>query len=449
MFDRNLLLTRIDACRDDILAAERTLWQHPESGYREWTAHAYLKEKYEALGYTLHEAGNIPGFWCELDTGRPGPCVGLFGELDSLIVPSHPEADPVTGAVHACGHNCQSAGLYGIAAAFSAPGALEGLCGKIRLFAVPAEELIEIEYREKLRADGVIRFFGGKQEFMARGYLDDVDIGIMIHTSGGTGLSCDDGSNGCVIKRAVFRGRACHAASPSGGVNALYAANTAMTAANALRETFRDEDYIRFHPIITSGGIAVNSIPDTVTVESYVRGRTLDAIEKVNRRINRAFAAPAAAMGCRAELYDHHGYAPRLNDNGLQELMKEVAEPFFAPGEVKLHTGWGKGCSDFGDVACVMPAIHPHIGGACGTGHGADYMIKDPDKACVTSAKVQVLMTARLLENDGAEARKIITGAKVPFASIPDYLKSVERVELAADAVSYGEDGTVTLKFVN
>ena len=133
------LFSAVDAHRAEILAAERQIWKNPEPGYREWKTHKYLKGLYEALGYRLTEAGNIPGFYTEIDTGRPGPTVAVFGEMDSLIIPSHPECDPETGAVHACGHNCQSAALYGIAAALKTPGALDGLCGKIRLIAVPAE----------------------------------------------------------------------------------------------------------------------------------------------------------------------------------------------------------------------------------------------------------------------------------------------------------------------
>ena len=52
-----------------------------------------------------------------------------FGELDSLILPNHPECDRKTGAVHACGHNAQSAALYALACAFAAKDALKGLCG--------------------------------------------------------------------------------------------------------------------------------------------------------------------------------------------------------------------------------------------------------------------------------------------------------------------------------
>ena len=97
--------------------ASQFMWENPETGYREWKAHAYLTEKFRALGYELTEAGNIPGFYTDIDTGRPGPMLLVMGELDSLICNTHPEADPNTGAVHACGHCCQSGGLLGFAAA--------------------------------------------------------------------------------------------------------------------------------------------------------------------------------------------------------------------------------------------------------------------------------------------------------------------------------------------
>ncbi len=80
------------------------LWAHPETGYREWKSSAWLEKAYEDLGYTLVRAGDIPGFTADLDTGRPGPRILLFSELDSLIVRDHPECDRETGAVHACGH---------------------------------------------------------------------------------------------------------------------------------------------------------------------------------------------------------------------------------------------------------------------------------------------------------------------------------------------------------
>lgn len=57
------------------------IWKNPETGYREWKTSAYMEEHFEALGYTLTKAGNIPGFYADLDTGRPGPKIAILGEL--------------------------------------------------------------------------------------------------------------------------------------------------------------------------------------------------------------------------------------------------------------------------------------------------------------------------------------------------------------------------------
>ena len=87
------------------------IWKNPETGYREWKTSAYMEEHFGV------EAGDVSGFYADLDTGRPGPKIAILGELDSLIVGNHPDADPETHAVHACGHNAQCAILLGVAAA--------------------------------------------------------------------------------------------------------------------------------------------------------------------------------------------------------------------------------------------------------------------------------------------------------------------------------------------
>lgn len=444
----NCALQAVENYKDTILAAERHIWNNPESGYKEWKTHAYLKEKFEKLGYTVTDAGNIPGFWADIDTGRPGPTVAVFGELDSLIVPTHPECDPETGAVHACGHHCQCAALLGVAAGLAAPGTLDELSGKIRLIAVPAEELIEIGFRKQLKEQGIIRYFGGKQEFMYRGVLDGVDMSFMVHTGGGTGLSCGAGSNGCVIKEATFIGKPAHAGgAPHAGINALYAANCGMQAANALRETFKDDEHIRFHPITTQGGVAVNAIPDHVVTESYVRGATTQAIIRENTKLNRAFAGAAAAMGCQLQLWDHHGYAPRESDPTLKEVLRQAGMEILGEEQIRFDNGWATGCSDMGDVCCVMPGLHPTIGGAQGAAHSNAYYIVDPVTACVNSAKIQLTALVRLLEKDCAGAKQVLANGRQDYPTIPEYLAEIDKLCIDKQAVIYNEDGTVTLDF--
>jgi len=428
----------VDKHRELILASERYIWQNPETGYKEYKTDAYMKKVFTDLGYDLTPAEGITGFVTVLDTGRPGPEVLILGELDSIICPAHPEADPETGAVHSCGHNAQCAALIGVAAALKEEGALDSLSGRIRLCAVPAEELLEIEYRSNLRDKGIIKYMGGKSEFLSRGLFDGVDIAFMIHTSGS--FHTQLGSVGCMAKKITYKGKAAHAGgSPQNGLNALYAANCGLNAINAIRETFREADVIRVHPIITNGGQMVNAIPETVTLESYVRGKTFDAIVSANKKVNRALIGGALSLGTNIDITDIPGYAPLNNDKNMIALTLEAAQISIPEYEMKEGNRFGSGSTDMGDLSCIMPVIHPYSGGASGTSHGNDFYIVDPEAACVASAKLQLSMLALLL-GDGAErAKKIAEEYTPPFASAADYLAYVDSLNRTGDRIIYSD----------
>ncbi len=447
----NQLKEIVASQREVMLSAADYIWKHPETGYREWKTHAYLAEEFKKLGYELVEAGNIPGFYTDIDTGKPGPKLLIMGELDSLIVSTHPDCDPETGYVHACGHHCQVSALLGIAAALKQPGAMDNMSGSIRLMAVPAEELIEIGFREELRKQGVIKYFGGKVEFMHRGYMDGCDIALLVHTGVGDhpSIALTPGNNGCVTKNINFIGVSAHAGgAPHLGVNALYAASQAMNAANALRETFQEKDTIRFHPIITKGGGAVNAIPNDVRMESYVRGASLEAIKEANTKINRALAASAAAMGANVVLKDRPGYTPLENEEQLYDLTCEIVKQCFGE-DALVKRGRSTGCTDVGDVSAVMPTVQPYASGACGVAHGSDYRIADPESALVMSAQYQVLMAEALLSNNAELGKKIIQNAKLRFSSMEEFFHAIDGLFLDKEAVKQNEDGTITLDFQN
>lgn len=424
------------------------IWKNPETGYKEWKTHGYMDAVFRDLGYELTLAGNIPGFTAEIDTGKEGPTIAVFGEMDALICGTHPEADAQTGAVHSCGHCAQTAALIGLAAALKEEGALDGLCGKIRLVAVPAEELIEVEYREELRKQGIIKYFGGKPEFMRRGLLDGVDMAFMIHTTVGDKPSfiINRGSNGCIAKTMIFKGVSAHAGgAPHNGVNALYAANLALNAVNALRETFLDDEHIRFHPIITHGGDAVNAIPEMVTMESYVRGASMQEMVKVNKKINRAMAASAAAMGAKLRLHDISGYWIRQYPEEFRLAFQDAAK--LVVDDVKLTEGWGTGCSDLGDVCAVMPALQASVSGAVGNGHGNNFYIIDGETACVKSAEAQLVLLSVLLKDDAKKANDIIANYKPEFSSMQDYFDFVDKLNIDEEVVTYDGEDKVILKY--
>ena len=439
----NRISPAVEKHRQLILDSERYIWAHPETGYKEFETSAYMEKVFTSLGYDIVRAEGITGFYTTLDTKKEGPTLLILGEMDSIICPNHPESNPKTGAVHSCGHNAQCAALIGIAAALKEPGMLDGLSGKIKLCAVPAEELLEIEYRRELKAAGKIKYFGGKSEFLHRGYFDDVDIAFMVHTS--SSFSARRGSVGCIAKNIIYKGVAAHAGgAPWAGKNALYAATCGINAVNAIRETLKEADLIRIHPIITHGGDMVNAIPERVQLESYVRGKTFEGIAAANEKMNRALIGGAVSLGTNIEIVDIPGYAPLANDMNMVKLCEDAANEIGV--SFTFNDVVGTGSTDMGDISQVLPAVHPYAPGSRGTGHGSDYEIFDPVAACVTNAKWQLTMLYMLLSNGAERAKQIIADFKPNFASIKDFLDYQDSINTSGDRITYNDDGSIDIK---
>ena len=436
----------VEKNRKLILEAHDYIWAHPETGYRERLTSKYMEDAFESLGYELVRAGDIPGFYTVIDTGRPGPQVLILGELDALLCSEHPDADPDTGAVHACGHSAQCAALLGLAAALKEPGIIEGLSGKIRLCAVPAEELIEIEYRTGLKKEGKIRYPDGKSEFLYRGYFDGVDLAFMLHIVEGDSFGINLGAVGCLAKSVIYKGVSSHAGgSPWNGCNALYAATLGLSAINSIRETFMEQDIIRVHPIITKGGGAVNAIPDDVRIESYVRGKSFEAIAQANKKVNRALCGAALSLGANIDIRDTVGYAPLISSENMMRLAEEAARkipdiPF------KNWGGVGSGSTDMGVLSCIMPVVHPYAPGAVGTSHGSDYQIENPELACVASAEWQLIMLTMLLKDGAERAKQILADFKPRFASKDEYFRYVDGFACDGDRITYHDNSTADVR---
>jgi len=423
----------IDSKADELTALAQTILKNPEPGFREIKTARLVAQRFGELRLQPRNGLAVTGVRADALGGTAGPTLAILGEMDSLIVAEHPHADPETGAAHACGHHCQIAMMLGAATALTHSDILGSLSGRIAFMAVPAEEYIEIEYRDGLRREGKIEFLGGKPELVRLGEFDDVNLAMMLHTTSNPAekLMCiSNTNNGTVAKRIQFIGRASHAGgAPHLGINALNAATMAMTAINFNRETFRDEDSIRVHPIITKGGEAVSAVPADVRMETFVRGRTLEALMDANAKVDRALKAGAMAVGAKVKIQTIPGYMPLQQNKPMAEIFRANAANLVGEDNVGYveHRG---GSTDMGDISHLMPTIHPYVGGAAGLSHGADYVIEDYGLAVIKGAKA-LAFTAIDLLGDGASNGNAIVGGQRPDMSVSEYLKFMR--ELASE----------------
>ena len=422
---------KIDEQSDRIIAVGEEIMDDPELGFKEHRTADKVQEVFSELGLEFDSGLGLTGVKAVLRGGRPGPTLALMGELDALQVPGHPRANEDTQAAHACGHNAQIAGLMGAAMGLHSAGIAEELAGNIVFLAVPAEEYVEIDYRLGLVREGKTSFLCGKQELIKLGHFDDIDMAVMIHTKSpsrddgthGVGLS----SNGFLAKTVTFRGLAAHAGgAPEQGVNALYAAQLALAGINSHRETFRDEDCVRVHPIITKGGDLVNIIPSDVRLETYVRAKTAEAIVDAASRVDACLKGAAMAMRCQVEINTVPGNLPLNNDPILKDIFRNNAATIFDEDGFRDYPHGG-GSTDAGDLSQLMPVLHPVMAGAHGEPHSVDWHIADKQHGYVSPAKTLAMMAVDLLADDAAEGRRVVDEF-TPGMSQDEYLNEQQGV---------------------
>ncbi len=419
----------IDRHGDDLIDVAKAILRHPEPGFRELKTSRLVAERFRGYGIPYEDGIALTGLRATLDGGSSGPTVAVMGELDSLRVAGHPFEDTHTGAAHACGHHAQIGMMLGVAVGLRASGVLSDLSGRVALIAVPAEEYIEIEYRDELRRSGDIEFLGGKPEFIRLGAFDDVDMAMMTHTMSSSDqdegtIALGGTNNGIVAKRIRFQGRAAHAGgAPHAGINALNAAMIAMSAIHAQRETYRDHDYVRIHPIITAGGTAVSSVPADVRMETFVRGRTVKAFLAASEKVDRALRAGAMAVGGSVNITTLPGYMPIKSDEAMLDLYEANAASLVGSSNLR-RLGHRTGSTDMGDVSRIMPVIHPYVVGATGRSHGDDYVVEDYELAVLTGAKAMAMTVVDLLSDGAQRARQIAGSYRAPMSK-REYLSAM------------------------
>ena len=406
------------------------IFRRPELGFKEFETAKLVQRTFTKLGLSYESEVAVTGVIANLEGNSKGPTISVMGELDSVLCYSHPYANKTTGAVHACGHNAQIAAMLGVAMGFVDAKVMNELPGAVSFMAVPAEEFVEIEYRLRLRDDGKIKFLGGKQEFIRLGKMNSVDMTIKHHTRSGKRerkVWIGATNNGFVGKAIRYKGKEAHAGgAPDKGINALNAAMLGIMGVHTLRETFKDSDHIRVHPIITRGGDLVNIIPADVRIETYVRGKTTEAILKASKKVNRALRGGALTVRAKVEIEEIPGYLPLKNEPEMSKIFGENAKEILGKSAVKQDEH-KTGSTDTGDISAIMPAIEPSISGATGTGHGSDYKIADKEMGYIIPAELMAMTVIDLLWDDAANARRIVRAFK-PEVKRREYVRYWERL---------------------
>lgn len=417
----------IDQHQKEIIEIGRDIFSHAELGYKEHRTSGLFCRHMEQLGVRLEKDLAITGVKGYLkEKEEKEITVAVVGELDALPIKDSPYTNPETGAAHCCGHNAQMAAVMGAAYALCDPEIKNALEGNVIFFAVPAEEFVELEYKNELIKEGKIGYGGGKSELIRIGAFDDVDIVVGHHVTADSDLQVmNHPSTGFFNKMVTYHGKAAHAAgAPHDGVDALSAAMLAMQAIQMQQETYRDQDTVRVHGFISKGGEAMNVIADRITMEYSVRANNIPAMENANEKFDRSVHAGAVATGCGVEIITMPGYLPLLPVPDAS-VLEDVVKEFQSQHQYQMKTMDASYCmggsTDFGDVSEIKPLLQFYTGGYSGLLHEKELHPVDEEKAYVLPAKIFALTVYRLLKNQAGAAKKLLESYQ-PVLTKEEYL---------------------------
>ena len=418
---KNQACSLIDELSKEIIESGEKLLRMPELSYKETQTASYVTAHFEKLKLAIRKKLAITGVRADLDTGRPGPKIGILGELDGLIVPNHAFANPVTHAAHACGHHAPLNAMLFAATVLSRPEILSHLSGSFAFVGTPSEECQDQPYIASLVKEGKLEFFGGKSQMIAEGVFDDIDIAMMLHA--GDRNFTPSGFNGFVMKQLIFKGKSAHAgAFPERGINAISMMRSAMAMVDSQRDTFRDEDHVRIHGYIPDGGEAVNVVPDSCVYTLQVRGASPEAIADASKKVDRCVQGAALAFGGEAEVRNLFGFMPLVPYEAFDDLHIENAK-LIAPGVPFTKGIYRPSSTDMGDVSMIKPSLHAYIRGFEGTAHTDTFLVNDPQAAYVDSVKFLVCNAIELLAG-GAERARAIAALPTPMTK-SQYLEAM------------------------
>ena len=301
----------------EMVETRRDLHAHPETAFEEVRTAGIVAERLKQLGLEVRTGVGRTGVLATVKGARPGKTVLLRADMDAL--PIHEENDvpyrsQTDGKMHACGHDCHTSILLGIARRLVED--RDSLPGQVKLCFQPAEE--QGGGAIEMIDDGALE---GPRPDAAFGLhvWQDLDLGKIGVTPGPFMAAVDE-------FEVTLRGRGAHAAMPEMGLDPIVAAAHVVTALQTIASRGIDP----FKAVVVSitqikAGTAFNIIPETAWLNGTIRVFDDGVWNELPARFEKIVRSVAEGLGCTADIrYTRHNRAT-VNDAAMAELAREAA----------------------------------------------------------------------------------------------------------------------------
>lgn len=341
------------------------------------------------LGLEARGGVGRTGVLATVEGGKPGRTVLLRADMDALPIQEEndvPYRSRHPGRMHACGHDCHTAILLGVARRLVAEA--PGLGGAFRLCFQPAEEVGG--GANAMIADGALAPPRPDAAFGVHVW-QNMDVGKVGVTPGPFMAAVDEFT-------VTVTGRGAHAAMPHLGVDPVPCLAQMVVALQSLVSREIDP----FLPAVVSvtqmkAGTAFNILPETAWLNGTVRVFDTEVWDKLPARFERVVRGVAEAFGCRAEIrYDRHNQ-PTVNDPAMAEIARRAAAEVVGDMNVvsDVRTMGGE---DFSSFLREVPGCFIAVGSrnaARGLVHDHHHPRFDVDEACLAIGAEVLLRVAR------------------------------------------------------
>ena len=353
---------------DQVIEWRRDFYQNPELSNREFRTAEVVAAFLEDLGLEVQTGVAHTGVVAVLDTGRPGPVIGLRADMDALPVEDRADVPFRSTAVgeyrgqevpvkHACGHDTHMAMLMGAAQILTE--IQDELHGKVKFIFQPAEEGAPPGEE------------GGASMMVREGVLQDPDVDVVfgmhiwsLMPAGVIGYRSEGimaASDGLEI---TVRGAQTHGSTPWDGVDPIVTAaqiiNGLQTVVSRRTELTRQAAVVSIG--IIEGGVRGNIIPEEVTMIGTIRTLDEEMQDRIHEEIRETATHIARSMGATAEVTISRGYPVTWNDPELTQRMLPTLQAAAGEGNARVMDAI-TGAEDFSFFQREVPGLYVFVGG--------------------------------------------------------------------------------------
>jgi len=334
-----------------LISLRRWFHANPEPSLQEYETCKKIAAELSSYGVEYEYVGET-AIAATIKGAKPGKIIALRADTDALNMDdlkTTPYASKNKGCCHACGHDAHTAAL--LAAAKVLKEKQDLLCGEVRLFFQPAEEIGQ-----------------GARLFINAGLMKDVWRVFALHItsrieSGKVSLTPGPQSAGCDYFKIQVTGKGTHVSTPEKGVDALY---TAAQIVNNLQSIVSRNTSALDTVVVGVGhltaGTQYNIVAEHAVLEGTTRTFTHEIREATNNKVCKIATETAALFGATATVEFKQFALPLINHAEVAAETYPIAAGIVGAENIITNNEKALGADDFADFLALAPGLYAHVG---------------------------------------------------------------------------------------